>query len=98
MENIHKNTIKMWKVFLYWAKKRHVCFSTPFLQLDLHKIAKAITKVNKFLANQAKESETVAYKSQPITRAIGIQVKETSIIVEFAKDLHKETLQRRHWI
>jgi len=35
MENIHKNTIKMWKVFLYWAKKRHFCFTTPFLQLDL---------------------------------------------------------------
>ena len=23
MEEIHKNTIKMWKVFLYWNKKRH---------------------------------------------------------------------------
>ena len=84
MENIHKNTIKMWKVFLYWAKKRHFCFTTPFLQLDLHTIAKAITKVNKFLANQAKESETVAYKSQPITRAICRLVKETFVIVEFA--------------
>lgn len=22
MEEIHKNTIKMWKIFLYWTKKR----------------------------------------------------------------------------
>jgi hypothetical protein len=82
----------MWKVFLYWAKKRHICFSTAFLQLDLSRIVKAISKVTKFLANQSKDSETVAYKSQPITRAISIQVKETSVIVDFAKDLHKETL------
>ena len=40
----------------------------------------------------------MAYKSQPITRAVGIQVKETSVIVDFAKDMHKDTLQRRHWI
>ncbi len=63
MEIIHKNTLKMWKVFLYWAKKRHICFSMPFLDLDLRKIAKAISKVNKFLTNQSKESETVAYKA-----------------------------------
>ena len=49
IEMIHKNTLKMWKVFLYWAKKRHLCFSAPFLDLDLVKIAKAISKVNKFL-------------------------------------------------
>lgn len=88
----------MWKVFLYWQKKRHLCFSAPFLELDLNKIAQAISKVNKFLAGQSKECESVAYKSQPITKVISTQVKETSVIVDFSKDLHKETLQRRHWI
>ena len=53
----------MWKVFLYWNKKRHLCFTTAFLELDLKEIQKAISKVNKFLAGQAKDSEIVAYKS-----------------------------------
>lgn len=42
MEEIHKNTIKMWKVFLYWVKKRHQCLTTPFLEFDLKIILKAI--------------------------------------------------------
>ena len=49
IEAIHKNTIKMWKVFLYWTKKRQICFTTPFLDFDLKIILKAISKVSKFL-------------------------------------------------
>jgi hypothetical protein len=51
MESIHKNTIKMWKIFLYWTKKRHLCLTTPFLDFDLKIILKAISKVTKFLAD-----------------------------------------------
>jgi hypothetical protein len=70
MEEIHKNTIKMWKVFLYWVRKRQSCFTTPFLEFDLKVILKAINKVTKFLADQSKQSEVVAYKAQPVTRAV----------------------------
>jgi hypothetical protein len=70
MEEIHKNTIKMWKVLLYWTKKRQICYTTSFLEFDLKIILKAINKVNKFLADQGKQSEVVAYKAQPVTRAI----------------------------
>lgn len=51
MEAIHKNTIKMWKIFLYWTKKRHMCLTTPYLEFDLNIIFKAISKVTKFLAD-----------------------------------------------
>lgn len=37
-------------------------------------------------------------KSQPLTKQIEKQVKETSIIVDFAKELHKDSLQHRHWV
>jgi hypothetical protein len=77
MEDIHKNTIKMWKLFVHWITKRHLCYTTPFLEFDLKVITKAIAKVTKFLANQAEQSEVVAFKSQPITRAVNAQVKDT---------------------
>lgn len=35
---------------------------------------------------------------QPLTRQIEKQVKETSVIVDFAKELHKDSLKRRHWV
>jgi pyruvate/2-oxoglutarate dehydrogenase complex dihydrolipoamide acyltransferase (E2) component len=97
MEEIHKNTIKMWKVLFYWSKKRQACFTTPFLEFDLKIILKAISKVTRFIADQGKESEIVAYKAQPVTRAINAQVKDTAVIVEFVKDMNKDTLKQRHW-
>ena len=51
MEEIHKNTIKMWKIFIYWTKKRQQCFTTPFLDFDLKIILKAINKITKFLSD-----------------------------------------------
>ncbi len=51
IEEIHKNTIKMWKLFVYWINKRHLCYTTPFLEFDLKVITKAISKVTKYLAD-----------------------------------------------
>ena len=38
------------------------------------------------------QNEFVHSKSQPLTKQIEKQVKETSIIVDFAKELHKDSL------
>ena len=43
-------------------------------------------------------NEFVFKMCQPLTERIEKQVKETSVIVDFAKELHKESLQRRHWV
>ena len=50
IEQIHKHTIKMWKLFVNWISKRHNCYTTPYLELDLKIITKAISKVTKYLA------------------------------------------------
>ena len=39
----------------------------------------------------------MAYKAQPVTRSVNTQVKDTSVIVEFVKEMNKDTLKRRHW-
>ena len=37
-------------------------------------------------------------KSVNLTRQIEKSVKETSVIVDFTKELHKDSLQHRHWV
>lgn len=48
LADLHKNTIKLWKILLYWRKRRHLCFTSPFLMLDIRKIIRSIGKINKF--------------------------------------------------
>lgn len=49
IEEVNKHTVRLWDVLLYWRKKRHVCYTKPFLELDLNLILKSISKVNKYL-------------------------------------------------
>jgi len=49
IEEVNKHTIRLWDVLLYWRKKRHVCYTKPFLELDLNLTLKSIAKVNKYL-------------------------------------------------
>ena len=35
-EEINKHTVRLWEVLRYWRKKRHTCYSRPFLELDLN--------------------------------------------------------------
>lgn len=49
---LHKQTVKLWKMLLYWKKRRQMCYNTPFLQLDSTKIIRSINKVNKFFEDK----------------------------------------------
>jgi hypothetical protein len=69
-----------------------MCYETPFLKLDLEMIQRSITKIITYFEKRLIVNEFVHNKCQPLTRQIEKQVKETSIIVEFAKELHKESL------
>ena len=31
VHQLHSNTIKLWKMILYWKKRREMCYTTPFL-------------------------------------------------------------------
>lgn len=34
LQELHKHTIRLWKILLYWKKRRQMCYNTPFLELD----------------------------------------------------------------
>jgi hypothetical protein len=49
LQEIHKHTIRLWKILLYWKKRRQLCYNTAFLSLDTDLIIKSIHKVTKFM-------------------------------------------------
>lgn len=75
-----------------------MCYETPFLKLDLNMVQRSITKILTYFESKLPQNPFVHKKSQPLTRQIEKQVKETSVIVDFAKELHKDSLQHRHWV
>lgn len=69
-----------------------MCYETPFLKLDLNMIQRSINKIMTYFEQKLPVNEFVHHKCQPLTRQIEKQVKETSVIVDFAKGLHKDSL------
>ena len=98
LQEIHKHTIRLWKILLYWKKRRQMCDSTPFLNLDTQLILKSIHKVEKYLHDKLPQNAIVEAKSTALTKEVRLQVKATSLIIEFVKDLRKDSLQTRHWM
>ena len=92
LQEIHKHTVRLWQMLLFWKKRRHLCYATPFLELDLNVIFRSISKVTTYLDVKLPTNEFVHKMSAPVTKAAHIQVKETSVIVEFAATLHKDSL------
>lgn len=75
-----------------------MCYNTPFLQLDTQLIIKSIHKVMKYLDEKLKLQKRVYQHSEAICKIVCQQVKETSLIIEFVKDLRRDSLQNRHWM
>lgn len=42
LHELHIQTINLWKMILYWRKRREMCYTTPFLQLDVDKVIRSI--------------------------------------------------------
>ena len=59
LQEIHKHTIRLWKILLYWKKRRQMCYNTPFLNLDTQMIIKSIHKVMKYLDEKLPQHEFV---------------------------------------
>jgi hypothetical protein len=98
LQEIHKHTIRLWKILLYWKKRRQLCYNTAFLHLDTEMIIKSIHKVTKFLDEKLPQHEYVQAKCKLICKKVQKQVKETSVNIEFIKDLRRDSLQTRHWM
>jgi hypothetical protein len=97
INDLHKQTIKLWKMLLYWRKRRQMCYNTPFLTLDTNKIIRSINKINRYFDEKLSKNDFMRDKSRPLYKVVMLQVKETSLIIEFLKDLRRESLQQRHW-
>lgn len=97
MYEIHRHTIRLWKILLYWKKRRQMCYMTPFLHLDVHLIIKSISKVSKYLDDKLTQHDLVFRESTKIQKIVRTELKEASLILEFVKDLTKESMQQRHW-
>jgi hypothetical protein len=98
VNSIHKETIKLWKMLLYWRKRRQMCYNTPFLELDTSKIIRSINKINRYIEEKLTKHEFMKEKSRPLIKVVVLQIKETSVIIEFLKNLKRESLQSRHWL
>lgn len=69
-----------------------MCYNTPFLNLDTTKIIRSINKINRYFEDKLSKNELMRDKSRPLCKVVIMQVKETSLIIEFLKDLRKESL------
>ncbi len=96
--DLHKQTIKLWKMLLYWRKRRQMCYNTAFLSLDTNKIIRSINKINRYFEEKLSKNDFMKDKSRPLYKVVMLQVKETSLIIEFLKDLRRDSLQPRHWV
>ena len=85
-------------MLLFWKKRRQLCYTTPFLDLDLNMVFRTIGKLTDYLDSRLPTNEFVNKMSAPLTKAVQSQIKETSVIVEYAATLHKDSLKPRHWV
>mgnify|MGYP006906938920 CR=1 FL=1 len=46
-------------MLLYWKKRRHLTYTTAFLELDLSLIRRSIAKVNKYFEDKLPKNELV---------------------------------------
>jgi len=69
-----------------------MCYNTPFLSLDTNKIIRSINKINRYFEEKLSKHEFLRDKSRPLYKVVMLQVKETSLIIEFLKDLRRESL------
>lgn len=67
---VHKQTIKLWKMLLYWRKRRHMCYNTSFLSLDMNKIIRSINKINRYFEEKLSKHEFLKEKSRPLYKVV----------------------------
>lgn len=59
LHELHNQTINMWKMILYWRKRREMCYTTPFLDLDMMKVLRSIEKTTRYFETKMDKHKTV---------------------------------------
>jgi hypothetical protein len=97
LHELHIQTINLWKMILYWRKRREMWYTTPFLQLDIDKVIRSIKKTSKYFEDKVAKYPLLNEKSKILSQVILNQWKETSTLINFLKNWKKESLKPRHW-
>lgn len=97
LHELHIQTINLWKMILYWRKRREMCYTTPFLQLDMDKVIRSIKKTSRYFEDKVAKYPLLKEKSRVLAQVILTQCKETSTLINFLKNCKKESLKARHW-
>lgn len=97
LHELHIQTINLWKMILYWRKRREMCYTTPFLQLDMEKVIRSINKTSRYFEEKIAKYPLLKEKSKILAQVILSQIKETSTLINFLKNCKKKSLKQRHW-
>lgn len=97
LHELHIQTINLWKMILYWRKRREMCYTTPFLELDIDKIIRSIKKTTRYFEEKVSKYPLLKEKSKALAQIILNQAKETSTLINFLKNCKKPSLKLRHW-
>jgi dynein heavy chain len=84
-------------MILYWRKRREMCYTTPFLELDMEKVIRSINKTSRYFEEKIAKYPLLKEKSKILSQVILIQTKETSVLINFLKNLKNKSLKQRHW-
>lgn len=98
IQAIHKFTLRLWKYLSFWKKRKNLTLTTPFLQLDLQIVTSSIAKVNSYFEHKLSDNAVVEAKSKALIKAVRQQISEITTMVKFAESMHKDSLQKRHWV
>ena len=85
LHELHIQTINLWKMILYWRKRREMWYTTPFLELDIEKIIRSIKKTTKYFEEKVAKYPLLMEKSKTLALIILNQAKETSTLINFLK-------------
>lgn len=86
LHELHIQTINLWKMILYWRKRREMCNTTPFLQLDIDKVIRSVKKTTRYFEEKTSKYPLLKEKSKVLAQVILNQTKETSTLINFLKN------------
>lgn len=94
---LHCDTLRLWKLVVYWKENTEVWNSTHFKMLNVKKMLHRVDKVSENLQPKAFESLLFVKKSDKILKILNDQVSQLLCMGDVLTDLTHKDLKPRHW-
>lgn len=95
---LHKTTSNLWKMLTYWQKRKEGFLANSLAKVDLKKIRHTIEKMVNFFEAKIDSEPFIRDKSKKLVNKVKLEIKEMAGILEFFRELKKESLRVRHWV